>query len=397
MLNRPYNQPERRTIAISFVVLTSMALAACSSSVTSKSPSSQQPRTPAASEGKPLTIGIVGPLTGGFAIVGISDLDGAKLQVTKLASTAPKIELLSQDDASDCSQSVNATIKLIGQGATAILGTGNSPCALAMVPVTEQHKVPQFTVGVGNDITEKGSKYIYRVAPSGKQQAATMAKYAVDHLHLKKIGIIHTNDEYGDSSANGMVTALKKMGLSPTINQTWTIGAKDFSAQIGALQSSGSDAVFITGSNTDEAVLVKQIRSQGLHLQILGDTGIATDSFLTATGSSANGILVPAPFDYQSTVPSIKDFVTKYQRTFHQPPNSWSAEMYDAVGMIHEAAIKTKSTDGQAIRNYISQHFTSPNSAYKGVMGDIWFDGAGNSNFSLAIAKAVNGKYVIQH
>ena len=91
-----------------------------------------------------IKIGVVGPLTGAFAAVGQSQLTGAEMRAKEInaAGGAYKIELISEDDASNCDQSVNATVKLITKdNVVAILGAMNSPCALAMVPVTKRYQI----------------------------------------------------------------------------------------------------------------------------------------------------------------------------------------------------------------------------------------------------------------
>ncbi len=93
-------------------------------------------------------IGVVGPLTGQFAAVGQSQLYGAEMKAKELNAKGGKfkVEIISEDDASNCDQSVNATVKLVTRDrVAAVLGAANSPCALAMVPVTKRYQTPHFT------------------------------------------------------------------------------------------------------------------------------------------------------------------------------------------------------------------------------------------------------------
>ncbi|MDE2571868.1 MAG: ABC transporter substrate-binding protein [bacterium] len=342
-----------------------------------------------------VTVGVVGPLTGDFAVVGISQVNGAKLKVAQLAKTdlGVNIHLVPEDDASKCDQSVNATTKLVEQErADAILGAGNSPCALAMVPITARDEVPQFTVGIGAAITQQGSKYVFRVAPSAAVQTQALANFAVGKLHLKKIAILYTNDEYGKSAGEAMRAALKAKGLEPSVFEAWTIGDKDFSGQLSKVKSSGADALFATGSVADAALIARQARQMGLTVRLLGDTGTANDTYIKLGGSAVEGAVVAFPFDPRSNEPAVRDFVRTYQATYGRLPNSWDAEMYDAVGMIHAAVKHTGKTDGKSIRDYIASLRRS--SGYRGVMGDIYFDANGDAQFALNMARIKNGQFV---
>ena len=136
----------------------------------------------------------------------------------RTSSTRPggraKITLLSEDDNSDCNQSANATVKLITQSRViAIIGADNSPCALAMVPLTQRYKVPQFTFGVGSAITQQGSHYVFRVAPAAPQQTKALANFVVNTLKKQRIAIMYSDDEYGASMATGLKQGLADLGL----------------------------------------------------------------------------------------------------------------------------------------------------------------------------------------
>ena len=180
-----------------------------------------------------IKIGIVGPLTGQFAAVGQSQLMGAQMKAKEInAAGGPyKIELLSEDDASNCDQSVNATVKLMTRDrVAAILGACNSPCALAMVPMTKRYKTPQFTFGVGTSITKQGSKWVFRVAVGAPGQTKALADYAVKKLGHKKIAVLYSDDEYGASMAEGFKAALKAMNLKPAAIESYPRRTRIFPA-----------------------------------------------------------------------------------------------------------------------------------------------------------------------
>jgi branched-chain amino acid transport system substrate-binding protein len=348
---------------------------------------------PAAPE-KVIKIGVVGPLTGDFAMVGTSQLTGAEMKADEINAAGGdiRIELLSEDDASNCDQSVNATTKLSTQeGAHVILGACNSPCALAMVPVTEKHKTPQFTFGVGAAITEQGSDWIFRVALTCAAQAKELAQFAVKELGHTKFAVMYTDDEYGASCANGFKDALTEMDMEPVAFLSFPRGDKEFSGQLTTVQGSGATAMYVTGDVAGSALIAKQVMDFGLDLQLLGDTGNASPRFAELAGEASIDTLVVEPFTPADPDPKIQEFVAQYLEKYDREADGWVVEMYDTVGLIYEAVAEADKAgkidwgSPESIRQAIHDYAVglTADSAYVGVLPGIYFTETGDAYFPL--------------
>jgi branched-chain amino acid transport system substrate-binding protein len=342
-----------------------------------------------------LKIGVIGPLTGGFTAGGWSQLNGAKLRAKEINETGSGItvEILPEDDLSVCSQSINAANKLISKGVISILGPINSPCTLVTVPVTEKAKVPQFTVSIGTAITRQGSKWIFRVALAADGQTRELANYVVKEKGFTKFAIMNTNDEYGQSAADGFVAALADLGIKPVIAETWTRDDKDYTGQLTRIKASDSEALFLTGSFTDSALIARQARQLGLNVTLLGDTGNATPKYIELGGDAIEGTILVEPFTPADPAPKIQEFVKKFRAEYNKDPDSWSAEFYDAVGIIYEAAKKIPDLDRAKLRDYAAS--LTKDKPYKGIMGEIYFDEKGDPKYSLYKVLIKDGKKVI--
>jgi len=349
-----------------------------------------------ASADEVIKIGVVGPLTGQFAAVGQSQLNGAEMKVKEINASGGKykIELLSEDDASNCDQSVNATVKLITKDkVAAILGACNSPCALAMVPMTKRYKVPQFTFGVGTSITKQGSDWVFRVAVGAPGQTRELAKFAVNELGQKKIAVLYSDDEYGASMAEGFKEAMKNMGLDLAAYESYPRSDKDFSGQLSIVKNSGATALYSTGSYAASALIAKQAQQIGLDLQLLGDTGNATPKYVELGGDAVEGAVIVEPFTPADPAAKVQEFVKKYREQYGRDPDGWVAEMYDTVGMILDAVQTAGKVDAKSIRDHVASY--KPGSGYQGILGEWYFDGEGNANFDLYKVQIKDGKKVI--
>ncbi|MER1967996.1 ABC transporter substrate-binding protein [Castellaniella sp. GW247-6E4] len=343
-----------------------------------------------------IKIGAIAPLTGNFAPVGQSQLNGLELRTEEInkENGKYKIKLIVHDDASKCNESVNATIEVLTKDkVTAVFGATNSPCALAMIPSTSRYKVPQFTYGVGTALTEQGSKWIFRIAVGAPGQSRALANYAVHDLKQDKIAVLYSDDEYGASMANGFKKALQDLKLEPAAFESFPISDQDFTGQLTKVKESGATALFATGVYTAVALIAKQAKQMGMNLQLLGDTGTATPKFAELGGKDVEGTILVVPFDPDSTAPKVRSFVQKYNAKFGRNPGGWEAEVYDALSMIYEAVNKSGENTPEAVRKYVSG--LTPEHPYVGVLGEWKFDQKGNADFPLYMVKIEGGKQVV--
>jgi len=339
-----------------------------------------------------IKIGLVGPLTGSFAAMGESQRSGAQMRADEINAAGGKfkITLLPEDDGSDCNQSANATVKLITQDqVTAIIGADNSPCALAMVPLTQRYKTPQFTFGVGSAITRQGSHYVFRIAPAAPAQTRALAAYVLDTLKKRRVAILYSDDEYGASMATGMKQALADHGFPAVASEVFPRADQDFTGELTTIRNANPDALFTTGSYTASALIAKQARQLGIDAQILGDTGNATPKYAELGGAAVEGAILVQPFAPTDPDPKIQDFVKRYQAKYNRVPDGWCAELYDTIGMIEAAGSDTR----EAVRAHTAA-FT-PDKPYQGILGNWSFDAAGDATFPLKFIQIRNGANVL--
>lgn len=343
-----------------------------------------------------IKIGVVGPLTGQFAAVGQSQITGAEMRAKEInaAGGRYRIELVSEDDASNCDQSVNATVKVITKdNVVAVLGAMNSPCALAMVPVTRRYRTPQFTAGVGTAITKQGSDYVFRIAVGANGQTKELADYAVDKLGQQKIAVLYSDDEYGASMANGFKEALAARGMQPAAFESFPRADQDFTGQLTKVKASGATALYPVGSFVAAALIAKQAKQLGMSLQLLGDTGNASPKYIELGGEAVEGTVLVEPFTPADPDPRMQAFAKSYRDQYGRDPDGWVAELYDTVEMIHQAALKSGKIDRQSVRDYAAGLRTS--GGFQGILGNWTFDPSGEAKFPLYKVQVKGGQKVI--
>jgi branched-chain amino acid transport system substrate-binding protein len=345
-------------------------------------------------------IGFFGPLTGPTAQAGQALRNGARIAVEQINQKGgllgKPLELIEYDDRSSPEQAVKAVTKLVQiNKVTAIVGSLHSGNILAAAPVLEQYKIPMVGAGTSPTWLQKGYKYLFRAVGNSALSVKQLALYA-SKTGLKRISVIHGNDEYGGVGAKLFIEDAGRQGLQILANESFTHGDRDFTGQFARMLRSEPDAVFVWALGDDLGALTKQLRQTGYKGPILGAEGYTLPQVLEIAGDSANNVILAAqylvpdrPDDAED--PLMQSFLTKYFQKFGQNPVSDNAYRgYDAVGIIAEAIRTANSKDGRKIRDAIENL-----EDLKGLAGSFTYKGNnGEGIHQMRFFQITDGKYV---
>ena len=310
-----------------------------------------------------INIGLYGPLTGPSAVSGESLKRGAQIAVDQINAhgglLGRRVHLVEYDDRSSPEQALRAVTKLVQvDKVDAIIGSIHSGNILVAGPVVEAAKIPLVGAGTSPTWLQKGYTYLFRALGNGELSTRQLADYAKTK-GWKKIAIIHSNDEYGNSGAALIGAVVAGLGGEIVSNQSFTHGDRDFTGQIGLIASAAPDALFVWALADDLGPFTQQLRQLGYGGPILGAEGYAIPEVVKMAGAASDGVvfasqyLVPNSMDDAKT-PEMRSFLESYQSTFKSlPVSDASFRGYDAANVIAEGIRRAGTTDGTAVRDAI--------------------------------------------
>ncbi len=195
--------------------------------------------TTALAEDAKITIGLYGPLTGPSAVSGQSLRDGAQIAINEINAggglLGRQVRMIDYDDRSSPEQALRAATKLVQvDHVDAIIASIHSGNILVAGPLVEAAKTPLLGPGTSPTWLQQGYTYLFRALGNGELSTLELAKYA-KAKGWSRIGIMHSNDEYGNSGAALFETTAVGMGSQVVSNQSFTHGDRDFTGQIGRI------------------------------------------------------------------------------------------------------------------------------------------------------------------
>ncbi|MBW1862952.1 MAG: amino acid ABC transporter substrate-binding protein [Deltaproteobacteria bacterium] len=148
----------------------------------------------AATTAGPIKIGLIVTLSGGpLGMQGIDMRDGALLALKEAAQMEEmrgrSFELVVADDEGDP--------EIEEEKVSAILGPVNSSCALALVPVVSEAKIPMITLATHPGLTRPLKRYVFRGTMSDNVLGKLMVDYTTIILTGRKIALFYEDSPYG--------------------------------------------------------------------------------------------------------------------------------------------------------------------------------------------------------
>lgn len=233
-------------------------------------------------------IGIAGPITGQYATFGEQMEKGVKKAADDINKNGglkgKQIEIIVGDDVCDPKQAVTVANKLVNDKALAVVGHF---CSSSSIPASEVYNtamIPQMSVSSSPLYTERGLTAVFRTAGRDDQQGAVAANFIVDKLKAKRVVVLHDKDTYGQGIADATKKRLNELGRQEVLYEGVNRGDKDFNALVTKIKALKPDAVYFGGLHAEAALIVRQLRDQGVNVPFVSGDGIVSEDFLVAVG-----------------------------------------------------------------------------------------------------------------
>ncbi len=349
---------------------------------------------PGAAEQQPgeIVIGHYAAMTGSIAHFGQDTDKAVRLALDEVNQKGGvkgrKLKLVTLDDRGDSAEAANAVSRLIDvEKVVALLGEVASSLSLAGGRVAQRRQIPMVSPSSTNPkVTEVGD-YIFRVCFLDPFQGLVMAKFARENLKFSRVAII--KDVRNDYSI-GLAEAFKKsfVALGGTINveQSYSAGDTDFSAQVTAVRAGNPEAMFVPGYYAEVGAIAKTAQRLGLKVPLMGGDGWDAPDLFKIGGDALDGSYFSNHFAPDMATPKAKKFVADFTKKYGEPPTGLGALGYDALMVLVEAMNQAATITPKAIRDELARV-----KDVAGVTGNITIDAGRNAKKSAVVLKISGG------
>ena len=302
-----------------------------------------------------INIGAVLSMTGKGASVGDYAKKGLELAVEEVNNAGgvlgKQVELYVEDSKSIGKEGVTVTQKLLlSETPPDLLYVQLSSVSLPVKPIAEKNKTIMYGLS-GSEKLIENSEYTFRnwVAPwiAGKQ----LANKIEEKFTPKKVGIFHSNDDFGKSMNKWVSKNLNEKNINVAFSETFIESSLDYKSLILKNNPNDVDVIYVVGLGQGLGTLIKQLRELKYEGIIVGDITTPFPNVMEAAGDSAKGVYyLDFDFDLESKNSTTKNFINNFEKKFNKKPKTLSAISYDALMLYFKAVEKAGTTDDEKVK-----------------------------------------------
>ncbi|MEG6615533.1 ABC transporter substrate-binding protein [Peptococcaceae bacterium 1198_IL3148] len=312
-----------------------------------------------ADSGDTIKIGFLGAKTGGHADFGIKTLAGMQMAVDDINKAGgilgKQLEIVEEDHGSKLTEGANVVQKLIQRDkVVAIIGDPTTGITKLAAPIAEDNKIVLLSAGaVGDNVVndEQGNlrEFVYRNTLLDAVAAPSVVKYLKEELGWQRVALITSmNNDYSVGLSKIFKQALLDNGLEIVAEESVQDGDQNFSAQVTSIKPKNPDGIVFTGYYTEGGLLMKEVRKQGMDINMVGGDGMLGATLWEMGGEAVNGSMVYCGFEADPSMAEgkTKDFIDRYSEANNgELPNMFVAQGYDAVMMLADSITAANSVD----------------------------------------------------
>jgi ABC-type branched-subunit amino acid transport system substrate-binding protein len=290
-----------------------------------------------------IVLGQSAAFSGPAAQLGIQMNAGARLCFDSINAAGgingAQIELRTMDDQYEPDKCRANTEALIRDEVFGLFGYVGTPTSVAALPLINQAKIPFFGPFTGAEsLRDPFQRHVFHVRASYYDETALIVKQ-LTQLGLKKIAVFRQNDAYGQAGYDGVVRALKPLGLEPIAVGLVERNTVNVDEAVKAIVPKEPDAVVQISAYKSCAAFIRAARKAGFGGTFYNVSFVGTQALADELGKSAMGVVVSQvmPFPFSLTTPISREYLAAVQKAGGEhKPNYSSMEGYIAAKLFSE-------------------------------------------------------------
>ena len=251
----------------------------------------------------PIVVGRSLALSGPLQSYGEAKRDGGDAYIAKVNAAGgvngATIELVTLDDVYAPARTVENLKKIAAEHKpAAYLGLFGVPTIAAALPVLLELKIPAVGLTSGTDALRKPlNRYAFPVRASYADEARKLVSH-VKIMSVTKLSVIYSDNPFGQSVKDALLTALKEAGLTANAIKV-DPAAKDAAASARLAVADQPQAIFLTMLSQAAVPVLTELTKTSFHGALYTFSPVDTSTVTKQLGTKAHGLaisqVVPIP------------------------------------------------------------------------------------------------------
>jgi ABC-type branched-subunit amino acid transport system substrate-binding protein len=290
-----------------------------------------------------IILGQSAPLSGPAAELGRQVHRGARLFFDPLNAAGgingSTIELRTLDDGYEPDRCKANTERLVKEGVFALFGYVGTPTCMAVLPLVRDARIPLFAPVTGAEsLRDPFIRNVFHLRASYFDETALIVRQLTG-VGLRKIGVFHQDDAYGQAGLDGVNRALKSLNLAPVATGTVERNTVDVARAVKDLLAASPEAIVQISAYKACAAFVREARLAGYGGTFYNVSFVGTQALADELGKDGAGVVVSqvVPFPFSTTTPVSREYLDAVAKAGPEArPNYSAMEGYLAAKVFAE-------------------------------------------------------------
>jgi len=353
-----------------------------------------------------IKIGIVLPMSGPLAKVGLTNLWGHELAVDDINKAGgiksmggAKLKLIVADSQGKPEIGNSETERLIRDGVAVIMGAYQSAVTFTGTQVAERYKTPYIVpVSIADKITERGFKYTFRPESKASWFARDQFRAIRDFAkqtgtEIKRVALLYEDTLYGQSTAKGQRKYAKEMGWKVVADISYPANTPDMTTTIAKLKAAKPDVVVHNSYMNDSLLLARTSKELDFNPKAFFATGAGPKdpNFAKVLGKDAEYWLIISEWNGDMKREGAADLNARFSKRFGQAMDGIAAMTYISTWILEDALERAGSADREKLRAALAKTDITSGPAASVATGRIRFDAKGQNDFTNLVTQIIGG------
>ena len=316
-----------------------------------------------------IKVGILLPLSGGVAPIGINNRRGHELAVEEInanggisALGGAKLEMIDGDTQGKPEIGITELQKLERKGVVAIMGAYQSGVTFPVTQVSEKLQVPFIDpVAIADSITSRGFKYLFKVSPQASWYARDQIRFVKEASEkagkpVKSVVLLHEDTLFGKSTGDGQVKAAADYGIEVLDRIAYPKETADMTATLAKIKQMNPDAVLLVSYLSDAVLITKTMKELGINAPIVGTSaGHIDPAYISTLGADADYTFTVGEWATDVKKTGVEEIAKKFKAKFGIDMNGHAAETYMSTYVLKDALERAGSTNRKKLRDALAE------------------------------------------
>jgi branched-chain amino acid transport system substrate-binding protein len=308
-----------------------------------------------------------------------------------------KLKLVVADNAGTAEGGTTAAESLIDDDDVLIMvGPNVSVAAVPAGKVANERQTPMLSPWSTNPATTVGRPWVYRVPYTDLFQGPILAKFAARQFDTKRACVLFDVDSdapRGQAQSFRVAWEANNGSGSVPAYEPFTTGTKVFRDQLQTIAAADCDVLFTPQYYNEVPLIVRQARSAGLDIPILGSDAWSDPQLMERCRRDCDGTFHGAHYVAAGATGATKEFIDKFKARVGETPSDVGALTWDAMRLVVRAIDNCGQLTGDlaADRRCVRDGMAAIRQ-FDGITGKMSYTRGGDPVKCMVIARVVDGE-----